>query len=60
MIFNNDAYMNILESLQDVTTVFYDRYIDMNTVTGYIGTDEGLMIYTEDGCGYYLDVEKIN
>lgn len=57
---HNDAYMDVLEGLEDVTMAFSERYVDMDTVTGYSGTDEGLMIYTEDGCGYYLDVEKMN
>ncbi len=57
---NNDAYIDVMEGLQDVTTAFHDRYIDMNTVTGYSGTDEGLMIYTKDGNGYYLDVEMMD
>ena len=52
---NNNAYMNVLEGLENVTTAFHDRYIDVDTVTGYSGTDDGLMIDTEDGCGYYLE-----
>lgn len=57
---NNDAYIDILEGLQDVTTAFHDRYVDMNTVTGYSGTNDGLMIYTEDGGSYYLEVEMMD
>lgn len=53
---NNDAYMDVLEGLEDVTRSFNDRYVDMDTVIGYCGTDTGLMIYTNDGCGYYLEV----
>lgn len=53
---HNNAYMDILEGLEDVTVVFYDRYVDMDTVIGYCGTDTGLMIYTNDGNGYYLEV----
>ena len=54
---HNNAYV---EGLEDVTAIFNDRYVDMDTVTGYSGTDTGLMIYTNDGCGYYLEVGIIN
>lgn len=57
---SNDAYTDVMEGLQDVTWAFHDRYVDMNIVTGYSGTDDGLMIYTEDGGDYYLDVEMMN
>lgn len=57
---NNDAYVDVLEGLEDVTAIFNDRYVDMDTVIGYCGTDTGLMIYTNDGNGYYLDVEMMN
>lgn len=60
MIFNNDAYMDVLEGLQDVTWAFHERYVDMNTVTGYSGTADGLRLYTSDGCGYYLEVEMMD
>ena len=53
---SNNAYTDVLEALQDVTAIFNDRYVDMDTVTGYSSTDTGLMIYTNDGCGYYLEV----
>lgn len=57
---NNSAYIDILESLEDATTAFYDRYVDMDTVIGYSGTDTGLMIYTDNGNGYYLDIGKMD
>lgn len=53
---NNNAYIDVLEGLEDVTELYNDRYVDMDTITGYSGTDDGLMIYTEDGNGYYLEV----
>ncbi len=53
---SNNAYTDVLEALEDVTAIFNDRYVDMDTVTGYSSTDTGLMIYTNDGCGYYLEV----
>lgn len=39
---------------------FTDNYIDMHTITGYSGTDTGLLLYTEDGNGYYLEVAHDN
>lgn len=57
---SNNAYTDVLEALEDVTAIFNDRYVDMDTVTGYSGTDTGLMIYTNDGCGYYLEVGMMN
>ena len=53
---NNNAYIDVLGGLEDVTELYNDRYIDIDTITGYSGTDDGLMIYTEDGNGYYLEV----
>lgn len=29
--------------------------INMNTVIDFEATDKGLMLYTEDGCGYYWE-----
>lgn len=52
---NNNAYIDVLGGMEDVTELYNDRYIDMDTITGYSGTDDGLMIYTEDGNGYYLE-----
>lgn len=35
-----------------------DRYLDLDTVTSYSGTAEGLQLYTENGNGYYLEVPQ--
>ncbi len=35
-----------------------DSCLDLNTVTSYSGTAEGLQLYTEDGNGYYLEVSQ--
>ena len=35
-----------------------ENYIDLRTVTGYSGTATGLMLYTKDGNGYYLEVPQ--
>lgn len=32
-----------------------NRYLDMESVTDYIGTETGLILYTEDGSGYYWE-----
>lgn len=32
-----------------------NRYLDMESVTDYIGTETGLLLYTEDGSGYYWE-----
>ena len=34
---------------------FYDNFIDMRKVTDYAATDSGLMIYLDDGNGYYWE-----
>ena len=31
------------------------NYLDMSTVTDYQATDTGLMLYTEDGTGWYWE-----
>lgn len=38
---------------------FKENYIDLRTVTGYSGTETGLMLYTDNGCGYYLEAEQV-
>ena len=38
---------------------FKENYIDLRTVTGYSGTDISLMLYTDDGNGYYLEIEHV-
>lgn len=38
---------------------FYMNYLDIRTVTGYSGLDEGLQLYTEDGNGYYIEAKNI-
>lgn len=57
---SNNAYMGILEGLEDVTMDYSDRYLDMNTVVGYNSTDNVLMLYTDDGSGYYWEVEMMD
>ena len=57
---HNNAYMNVLEGLEDVTEGFYNRYLDMTTVIGYSGAEQGLQLYTDNGCGYYLEVEMMD
>lgn len=32
-----------------------DNYVDMNTVTSYVATEYGLMLYLNDGTGYYWE-----
>lgn len=38
---------------------FRENYINLRTVTGYSGTATGLMLYTDDGCGYYMETEQV-
>ena len=38
---------------------FKENYIDLRTVTGYSGKDNSLMLYTDDGNGYYLEIERV-
>lgn len=54
---HNNAYMDVLEGLEDITAGFYNRYLDMNTVIGYSGTEQGLQLYTDNGCGYYFELD---
>lgn len=39
--------------LEEIETDF----LDMTTVIGYNGTECELQLYTDDSCGYYLEVE---
>ena len=34
---------------------FYNNFVDMRKVTDYAATDSGLMIYLNDGNGYYWE-----
>ena len=34
---------------------FYNYYVDMRQVTDFIATDDGLLLYLDDGSGYYLE-----
>lgn len=34
-----------------------NNYPDINTITGYIATDTGILLYISDGSGYYLEFE---
>lgn len=34
---------------------FYNNYIDMRKVADYAATESGLMIYLDDGSGYYWE-----
>lgn len=35
-------------------------FLDMTTVIGYSGAEQGLQLYTDNGCGYYLEVGLMN
>ena len=39
---------------------FKENYIDYRTVTGYSGTDTGLQLYTSDGNGFYIEVDRVS
>lgn len=39
---------------------FKEIYIDYRTVTGYSGTDTGLQLYTSDGNGFYIEVDRVS
>ena len=39
---------------------FKENYIDSRTVTGYSGTDTGVQLYTSDGNGFYIEVDRID
>lgn len=43
----------------DITSMIdNDSYLNLNTVTSYSGTAEGLQLYTADGNGYYLEAPQ--
>ena len=54
-----DQAISVPDGFIDITSEeFTENYIDLRTVTGYSGTSTGLMLYTEDGNGYYLEVPQ--
>ena len=40
------------------STAENDKYIDLNTVTSYSGTANGLQLNFTDGTGYYLEIPQ--
>lgn len=41
------------------TDNIYDSdYFDMSTVVDFVATEDGLQLYTADGCGYYWEREE--
>lgn len=42
----------------DKQQIDHDRYIDMNTVISYSGTETGLLLNMADGTGYYLEIPQ--
>lgn len=54
-----DQAISVPDGFIDITSdEFTENYIDLRTVTGYSGTSIGLMLYTEDGNGYFLEVPQ--
>lgn len=54
-----DQAISVPDGFIDITSdEFTENYIDLRTVTGYSGTATGLMLYTEDGNGYFLEVPQ--
>lgn len=45
-------------SADSISMTDNDSYLDLDTVTSYNGTAEGLQLYTKDGYGYYLEVPQ--
>lgn len=45
-------------SADSISMTDNDSYLDLDTVTSYNGTAEGLQLYTKDGNGYYLEVPQ--
>lgn len=47
-----DGYINT------TTKDFYNNYLDMRRVINYVSTENGILLHTEDGSGYYLKIPK--
>lgn len=41
--------------IDSTTDSFRDNYLDMKAVTDYCVSENGLMLYCEDGSGYYWE-----
>lgn len=44
---------------ETTTEEFRNNYLDLRTVTGYSTTNDGLLLYTDDGNSYQLDTENV-
>lgn len=51
----NMSYTDIMDNLEDKTEEYKNNYIDMRRVINFKVTENGLMLYLEDGSGYYWE-----
>ena len=49
------SYTDIMDNLEDKTKEYKNNYIDMRRVINFKVTENGLMLYLEDGSGYYWE-----
>ena len=52
---DNRSYEDIMKDLDDVTEEYNNNFVDMEQVTDFKATENGLQLYLEDGTGYFLE-----
>ena len=52
---SNRSYTDIMNVLEDMTADFYNNFVDMQKITDFTATENGLQIYFVDGTGYYWE-----
>lgn len=52
---SNRSYTDIMNVLEDMTADFYNNFVDMQKITDFTATANGLQIYFDDGTGYYWE-----
>lgn len=45
-----------IKTVEKLPDDFTDNYIDLRTVVDYVNTDDGLLLHTSSGDGYYLEI----
>ena len=44
--------------IREIARFHHENYLDMRTVVGYSATETGLHLYTDDGNGYYWEMDE--
>lgn len=52
---DNRSYEDIMKDMDDVTEEYNNNFVDMEQVTDFKATENGLQLYLKDGTGYFWE-----